>query len=64
MDWLQSEEPLHDIGMRDIEVLLAKLTCQQREIVGSIPIGGASITETAERLKMTEGALRVLLHAL
>jgi RNA polymerase sigma factor (sigma-70 family) len=62
MDKLQSEEPMHDIGMRDIDVLLARLTCQQQEIVKSISIGGASITETAKRLKITEGALRVSLH--
>lgn len=62
IDSLQSEEQLPDIRIRDIDVLLGKLTCQQQEIVKSISIDGASIRETAERLKMTEVAVRVSLH--
>ena len=62
MDSLQAEEQLPELRTRDIDALLGKLTCQQREIVRSISIGGASIRETAERLEMTEGAVRVSLH--
>jgi RNA polymerase sigma-70 factor (ECF subfamily) len=38
------------------------LTPQQREIVRSISLDGGSIRETADRLQMTEGAVRVTLH--
>ena len=62
MDSLQAEEQLPEFGTRDIEALLGKLTCQQQEIVRSISLGGASIRETAERLEMTEVAVRVSLH--
>jgi len=62
MDSLQAEEQRPELGTRGIEALLGKLTCQQQEIVRSISLGGASIRETAERLKMTEVAVRVSLH--
>lgn len=42
--------------------LLERLADPQRDIVRSISIGGAGIRETAERLKMSEGAVRVSLH--
>jgi RNA polymerase sigma factor (sigma-70 family) len=42
--------------------LLERLKDPQRDIVRSISIGGAGIRETAERLKMSEGAVRVSLH--
>jgi RNA polymerase sigma factor (sigma-70 family) len=61
-DSLQAEDQLPEFGTRDIEALLAKLTCQQQEIVRSISLRGASIQETAERLEMTEVAVRVSLH--
>jgi len=35
---------------------------QQREIVRSISLNGSSIRETADRLHITEGAVRVTLH--
>jgi RNA polymerase sigma-70 factor (ECF subfamily) len=62
MHSLQAEERLPEIRTRDIDALLGKLTCQQQEIVRSISIDGASIRETAERLEMTEVAVRVSLH--
>jgi RNA polymerase sigma-70 factor (ECF subfamily) len=62
MHSLQAEERLTEIRTLDIDALLGKLTCQQQEIVRSISIDGASIRETAERLKMTEVAVRVSLH--
>ncbi len=42
--------------------LLDRLKDPQRDIVRSISIGGAGIRETAERLRMSEGAVRVALH--
>lgn len=62
MDSLQAEEPRPEIHTRDIEALVGQLTYQQQEIVRSISLGGASIQETAERLEMTEVAVRVSLH--
>jgi len=38
------------------------LKVQQREIVKSISLNGNTIRETAIRLQMTEGAIRVALH--
>lgn len=46
----------------DVERLLAGLGHPQKDIVRSISVEGAGIRETAERLKMTEGAVRVALH--
>jgi RNA polymerase sigma-70 factor (ECF subfamily) len=46
----------------EIDGLLAQLKGPQREIVKSISINGSSVRETADRLKMTEGAVRVALH--
>src|ERR1700744_2428442 len=62
LDTLQAEDESPDVLPRDFDALLGKLTSQQQEIVQSISINGASITETAARLKMTEGAVRVSLH--
>jgi len=46
----------------DVERMLGWLKEQQRDIVRSISIDGVSIRETADRLHMTEGAVRVALH--
>jgi RNA polymerase sigma-70 factor (ECF subfamily) len=46
----------------DVERILASLKDPQRTIVQSISVEGASVRETAERLKMTEVAVRVSLH--
>jgi DNA-directed RNA polymerase specialized sigma24 family protein len=51
--------PIEDV----VDSLQAEdLTPQQREIVRSISLNGSSIRETADRLHMTEGAVRVTLH--
>lgn len=46
----------------DVDRMVESLRDPQREIVRSISLGGAGIRETAERLHMTEGAVRVALH--
>jgi RNA polymerase sigma-70 factor, ECF subfamily len=46
----------------DAERLIAQLAPRQRDIVRSISLEGQSIAATAERLAMTEGAVRVALH--
>jgi len=46
----------------DVEQILAKLRDPQRTIVHAISIEGTSVRETANRLNMTEVAVRVSLH--
>lgn len=47
---------------RDIDRLLGGLGERQRDIVRSIAVEEKSIAETASRLTMSEGAVRVALH--
>ena len=46
----------------DAERVLASLKGRQRDIVVAISVEGASARQVAERLGMTEGAVRVVLH--
>jgi RNA polymerase sigma-70 factor (ECF subfamily) len=62
VDSLQAEDQAPELPSREIDSLLARLRPQQREIVRSISLNGSSIRETADRLQMTEGAVRVTLH--
>jgi RNA polymerase sigma factor (sigma-70 family) len=62
MDSLPAEDHTPELSARDIETLLGQLKQQQREIVRSISLNGKSIGETAARLHMSEGAVRVALH--
>ncbi|TBC86550.1 sigma-70 family RNA polymerase sigma factor [Rhizobium leguminosarum] len=59
---LESDERLSASDRMDVEQILAKLKDPQRTIVHSISIEGTSVRETADRLKMTEVAVRVSLH--
>lgn len=61
-DSLPAEDLRPEVSTRDIDTLLGQLKPQQREIVRSISLNGSSIRETADRLQMTEGAVRVTLH--
>jgi RNA polymerase sigma-70 factor (ECF subfamily) len=62
VDSLQAEDLAPELSTRDIDTLLGHLKPQQSEIVRSISLKGSSIRETADRLQMTEGAVRVTLH--
>ena len=62
VDTLHAEDKGDGLLARDIDTMLAQLKAQQREIVQSISLDGSSIRETAQRLRMTEGAVRVALH--
>jgi RNA polymerase sigma factor (sigma-70 family) len=62
VDRLQAEDQEPELSAHQIDSLLARLPPQQREIVRSISFNGSSIRETADRLQMTEGAVRVTLH--
>ncbi len=46
----------------DAERVIAKLKGREREIVVAISLEGASARQVAQRLGMTEGAVRVALH--
>jgi RNA polymerase sigma factor (sigma-70 family) len=59
---LEMEDATGQLNPLDVERLLGRLKEQQRELVRSIAIDEMSIRETAERLHMTEGAVRVALH--
>lgn len=56
------EEPRDGLDRMDIDTLLERLGDPQRTIVRSISLEGTSVRETADQLKMTEGAVRVALH--
>jgi RNA polymerase sigma factor (sigma-70 family) len=59
---LAAEDPGVDMNGADAERLMARLQGRQRDIVLAISIEGASARQVAERLGMTEGAVRVALH--
>jgi RNA polymerase sigma-70 factor, ECF subfamily len=52
-------EPSHS---QEVERALEALSTGQKAVVSSISVEGRSIRETAERLSMTEAAVRVALH--
>ncbi|MDO9416707.1 sigma-70 family RNA polymerase sigma factor [Pararhizobium sp.] len=62
IDVLQAEEQPGGLDMLDVDRLLDELKEPQRDIVRSISLNGANVRETAERLQMTEGSVRVSLH--
>ncbi|OWV80375.1 RNA polymerase subunit sigma [Rhizobium sp. R635] len=62
MATLEAEEQTGNLDRLDAEHMLERLRDPQRDIVRSISMEGAGIRETAERLKMSEGAVRVALH--
>ncbi|WP_026870058.1 sigma-70 family RNA polymerase sigma factor [Inquilinus limosus] len=62
IDTLEAEPAADGLERRDVARLLSRLQDRQREIVRSISVEGGSVRETAGRLGMTEGAVRVALH--
>lgn len=46
----------------EVNRMLENLNEKQRKVVRSLAIEGASVRQTAQRLNMTEGAIRVTLH--
>jgi RNA polymerase sigma factor (sigma-70 family) len=62
IDTLGVEDDADGASPGEIDMLLVQLKGRQREIVKSISINGSSVRETADRLRMTEGAVRVALH--
>ena len=59
---LEAREAADGLEQLDLDRLLARLKDRPRDIVHSVSIGGNSVRETADRLGMTETAVRVTLH--
>lgn len=62
LETLVADEEPSGLDTMDAERLIARLRPPQDDIVRSISLNGASIRDTATRLKMTEVAVRVALH--
>lgn len=61
-DVLPSEPVKDQVGAGEIAQHLEGLPQRQRDVLQAIAVDSASIKETATRLVMTEGAVRVALH--
>ncbi|SHO67642.1 RNA polymerase sigma-70 factor, ECF subfamily [Pseudoxanthobacter soli DSM 19599] len=61
-DVLAAPEERPGTEAADVERHLAQLPEKQRDVLRSIAVDGSSIGETAERMKMTPGAVRGALH--
>ncbi len=59
---LAAEETGPQVSESEVERSLASLAPRQRDVVRTIAVEGASISETAAKFAMTEGAVRVALH--
>ena len=59
---LPAESNTPPVEARDVETYVAKLPTRQRDVVQCILKEDISIRDTAARLKMSEGAVRVALH--
>ena len=62
IDTLATPEAAPDPDVKLLSNLLSRLKDSQRSIVTAISLEGASVRQTAERLEMSEGAVRVALH--
>jgi RNA polymerase sigma factor (sigma-70 family) len=64
-DWSNVVAELHEdpgLELVDLDRHLNELSAGQREVVRSLALDGASVRETAQKLKTSEGAVRVTLH--
>ena len=62
IDVLPAEIPTERLSGRDAEKLLSILRGRQRDVVQAVSIEGMSTREAADRLGISEGAVRVALH--
>ena len=62
LETLWVEETYGEEQAHDLERALSKLNTRQREVVRAVSLEGRSALEAAQRLQMTEGAVRVTLH--
>ncbi|MFS8037547.1 sigma-70 family RNA polymerase sigma factor [Xanthobacter sp. AM11] len=61
-DILPAPEERPDTAASDVQRHLALLPEKQQAVLRAVAVDGASIGETAERMRMTQGAVRVALH--
>ncbi len=61
-DVLAAEPEAETLMARDVERVLDVLPAGQRNVVEAITVDGRTITETAAKFDMNEGAVRVALH--
>jgi RNA polymerase sigma-70 factor (ECF subfamily) len=61
-DALPAEENENPGDRMDLDRMIDKLGARQRDLVRSLSLEGRSVQETAQRLDMSEGAVRVALH--
>jgi RNA polymerase sigma-70 factor (ECF subfamily) len=61
-DWLPDDRHPIETNSVDAERVVAKLKGRDREIVLAISLEGESARGVAQRLGMSEGAVRVALH--
>jgi RNA polymerase sigma-70 factor (ECF subfamily) len=59
---LAAEEASAALEGYEVGRMLENLNVKQRSVVRALAVDGASVRETAERLNMTESAIRVTLH--
>jgi RNA polymerase sigma-70 factor (ECF subfamily) len=59
---IASEPAAESVPTREIAAQLGSLPARQREVLQSIAVESASIKDTAAKLGMSEGAVRVALH--
>lgn len=59
---LAADDPEPQLPVRDIIRMAETLPGKQKTVVMSLFVDGRSTSETADRLDMTEGAVRVTLH--
>jgi RNA polymerase sigma-70 factor (ECF subfamily) len=62
IDMLGSEGQKENEDTRDVEHILTRLPERQRDVVRAVSLEGYSAQEAAERLQMSEVAVRVTLH--
>lgn len=62
LEILPAEAPPEPARGHELERLLAQLGARQRDIVQALTVEGLSAREAAQRLRMSEGAVRVALH--
>ena len=59
---IPSEAPAETLPAGEVATHLAALPLRQREVLQSIAVDSVSIKDTAQKMAMTEGAVRVALH--
>jgi RNA polymerase sigma-70 factor (ECF subfamily) len=62
VETLPAEPPREQLPAGEVGAHLSSLPQRQREVLQSIAVESASIRETAAKLSMSEGAVRVALH--